>query len=136
MTDVISAQIPLALAGAADKEWVETDPGMAWSKLLWTDVETGSWASLLHWNKGYTAPPHVHLHDAHFFMLSGRIAVRDAEFGPGDYGYEPKGAVHDATTTLEDCVYFIVNNGPIQIMANEETGKPAYVVSSRDMVAA
>lgn len=134
MTDMIEAKIPLALAGAADKEWVETDPGRAWSKMLWMDLEAGSWASLLRWAKGYKAPPHVHLHDAHFFMLSGRIAVRDAEFGPGDYGYEPKGAVHDETTALDDCVYFILNNGPIQIMANEATGKPAYTVDIRDMV--
>jgi quercetin dioxygenase-like cupin family protein len=121
MADTIEAQIPLALAGAADKEWVETDPGKAWLKLLWTDPETGGAASLLRWAKGYTAPPHVHLHDAHFIMLSGRIKVRDAEYGPGDYGYEPKGAVHDATTTLEDCVYFFVSNGPISFEADPAT---------------
>lgn len=63
---------------------------MAWLKHLWADPETEKSASLIRWNKGYTAPPHVHLHDAHFIMLSGRIAVRDAEYGPGDYGYEPR----------------------------------------------
>jgi len=114
MTEMIAAQIPLALAGAADKQWVETHPGMAWLKQLWADPETEKSASLIRWTKGYTAPPHVHLHDAHFIMLSGRIAVRDVEYGPGDYGYEPAGAVHDATTTLEDCVYFFISNGPIR----------------------
>jgi hypothetical protein len=52
MTDLLEIKIPLALAGAAEKRWIETDPGRAWSKLLWTDVEAGSWANLLRWQKG------------------------------------------------------------------------------------
>ncbi|MBM3595738.1 MAG: DUF4437 domain-containing protein [Alphaproteobacteria bacterium] len=83
-------------------------------KYLWADPEAEKSASLIRWKKGYTAPPHVHPHEAHFIMLSGRIAVRNAEYGRGDYGYEPAGAVHDATTTLEDCVCFFVSNGPIR----------------------
>ena len=122
MSEMIAAQIPMALAGAADKEWVETDPGKAWSKLLWADPETGRSAHLLRWAQGYTAPPHIHEDDAHFLMLSGRIKVRDDEYGPGDYGYEPKGAIHDATTTLEDCVYFFLSNGPVRFEADEATG--------------
>jgi quercetin dioxygenase-like cupin family protein len=115
MEELLETKISLALAGAADKPWVELTPGQAWSKQLWADPATSRSATLLRWKKGYVAPPHVHLADAHFLMLSGRIKVRDAEYGPGDYGYEPAGAVHDATTTLEDCVYFFIANGPIQM---------------------
>ena len=37
MTEMIAALIPLALAGAADKEWVETDPGMRMCQALVKD---------------------------------------------------------------------------------------------------
>jgi anti-sigma factor ChrR (cupin superfamily) len=136
MDELLETRIPLALAGVADKPWVETDPGQAWSKLLWADLEGGGWASLLKWKKGYVAAPHVHLADAHFFMLSGTIKVRDGVYGPGDYGYEPAGAVHDATSTLEDCVYFFISNGRVRIEANAETGTPAFEIGVADIVAA
>jgi len=136
MEELLETRIPLALAGAADKPWVETDPGQAWSKLLWADLEGGGWASLLKWKKGYVAAPHVHLADAHFFMLTGTIKVRDGVYGPGDYGYEPAGAVHDATSTLEDCVYFFISNGRVRIEADAATGTPAYEIGVADIVAA
>ena len=136
MEELLETRIPMALAGAADKPWVETDPGQAWSKLLWADLEGGGWASLLKWKKGYVAAPHVHLADAHFFMLSGTIKVRDGVYGAGDYGYEPAGAVHDATSTLEDCVYFFISNGRVRIEADEATGTPAYEIGVADIVAA
>lgn len=136
MEELLETRIPLALAGAADKPWVETDPGQAWSKLLWADLEGGGWASLLKWKKGYVAAPHVHLADAHFFMLTGTIKVRDGVYGPGEYGYEPAGAVHDATSTLEDCVYFFISNGRVRIEADAATGTPAYEIGVADIVAA
>ena len=135
MEELLEAKIPLALAGAAHKKWVEGAPGQAWSKLLWADAEAGSWATLYRWKKGYVAPPHVHLADAHLFVLTGKLQVRDGVYGPGDYGYEPKGAVHGATTTLEDCVYFFLCNGPIRMDADETAGTPAYEVTCAQVMA-
>ena len=80
-------------------------------------------------------PPHVHLADAHFLILTGKIQVREGVYGPGDYGHEPKGAVHGATTTLEDCVYFFLSNGPIRMDANAATGTPAYEVTCAAVIA-
>ena len=133
---MLDARIPLALAGAAQKKWIETDPGQAWSKLLWADEDAGRWASLLRWKKGYVAAPHVHLADAHFFVLTGSIQVRDGVYGAGDYGYEPAGAVHGATTTLEDCVYFFLCNGPVRIDVDAAAGTPAYEIAVREIMAA
>ncbi len=126
MDELLETRIPLALAGAADKPWVETDPGQAWSKLLWADLDGGGWASLLKWKRGYVAAPHVHLADAHFLMLTGKIKVRDTVYGPGEYGYEPAGAVHGATTTLEDSVsiFFISNGRKCGSKRNDATGTP------------
>lgn len=52
MQEELQLTIPLALAGAADKPWVETVPGKAWSKLLWADAAAGVWATLYWWKKG------------------------------------------------------------------------------------
>ena len=37
-------------------DWIETTPGQAWMKILWTGSETGTWAVILKWAKGYAAP--------------------------------------------------------------------------------
>jgi anti-sigma factor ChrR (cupin superfamily) len=135
MEQLIQSQIPLALAGAAQKKWVENVAGQAWSKLLWADAEAGAWATLYFWKQGYVASPHIHVGDAHLMVLSGKLQVRDGVYGPGDYGYEPKGAVHGATTTLEDCVYFLVCNGPIRMDGDAAAGRPPYEVTCADVIA-
>ena len=135
MNEMLNVQISLSLAGAADKKWAESIPGQTWTKLLWADPEIGSYATLLRWRKGFVAPPHTHLSDAHFLMLTGRIQVRDGIYGPGDYGYEPKGAVHDTTTTLEDCVYLFICNGVTVMAEDKASGRPSYAVSCADVIA-
>ncbi|MGK2872256.1 MAG: cupin domain-containing protein, partial [Alphaproteobacteria bacterium] len=102
-----------SLARSSQMDWIETDPGQAWMKVLWTGPETGRWAVLLKWKKGYVAPPHKHLSAAHAFILSGRLQVRDGTLETGDYTYEPNGMVHGATTALEDTTYLFICDGPV-----------------------
>ena len=97
----------------ADEPWIETSPGMAWTKVLWTGPESGRWVALYRWNKGYVAPPHKHLSDAHTYILKGRLQVRDGVLEAGDYDYEPNGVLHGATTALEDTEYLFVCEGPL-----------------------
>ena len=80
-------------------------------KVLWTGPETGAWAALFRWYKGYVAPPHKHLSPAHVYVLSGKLQVRDGILEAGDYVYEPNGMVHGATTALEDTDYLFICNG-------------------------
>ena len=65
----------------AKEPWIETEPGKAWMKVLWTGAETGRWVALFRWKKGYVAAPHKHLSDAHTFILKGKLQVRVR--GPG-----------------------------------------------------
>ncbi len=102
-----------SLARSSQMDWIETDAGMAWMKVLWTGPETGRWAVLLKWKKGYVAPPHKHLSAAHAFILSGKLQVRDGTLETGDYTYEPNGMVHGATTALEDTTYLFICDGPV-----------------------
>jgi anti-sigma factor ChrR (cupin superfamily) len=96
----------------ASEPWIEQGPLSA-MKLLWTGAETGGWAVLLRWKKGYVAPPHKHLSASHTYILSGRLKVRDGTYEAGDYVYEPNGVLHDATEALEDTVYLFICNGPL-----------------------
>jgi len=97
----------------ADEPWIETEPGKAWMKVLWTGPETGRWAALFRWNKGYVAAPHKHLSDAHTYILKGCLKVRDGVLNAGDYDYEPNGVLHGATEALEDSEYIFICDGPV-----------------------
>ena len=98
---------------ASQMEWLETTPGQAWMKILWTGSESGAWAVRLKWAKGYVAPAHKHLAPAHTFIIKGKLQVRDAVLETGDYDYEPNGVLHGATTALEATEYLFICNGAV-----------------------
>ena len=103
----------------ADEPWIETQPGMAWIKVLWTGPETGRWAALFRRKKGYVASPHKHLSDAHTYVLKGKLQVRDGVLNAGDYDYEPNGVLHDETVALEDTGYLFICDGPVVFFDDE-----------------
>ena len=103
----------------ADEPWIETEPGKAWMKVLWTGAETGRWAALIRWSKGYIAAPHKHLSDAHTYIIRGSLRVRDGILNTGDYDYEPNGVLHGATEALEDTEYLFICDGPVLFYDDE-----------------
>lgn len=108
----INDQLADIIVRATDP-WVEQEKDMAWIKVLWTGEESGRWAALFRWNKGYVAAPHKHLSAAHTFILKGKLQVRDGVLNAGDYDYEPNGVLHGATTALEDTEYLFICDGPV-----------------------
>ncbi len=110
-----------SLAKSSDMAWIPNadDPERASMKILWTGAETGTWAVLLKWKKGYSAPPHKHLSAAHTFVLSGKLQVRTGTLEAGDYLYEANGMVHGATTALEDTEYLFICNGAVLFFNDE-----------------
>ncbi len=115
----VNSELMDTLARSSEMEWIETAPGQAYMKILWLGPETGRWAVLLKWTKGYVAPPHKHLSAAHTFVLSGKLGVRDGVIGAGDYVYEPNGMVHGATTALEDTEYLFICDGPVLFFGDD-----------------
>ena len=109
----LNSELMDTLARSSEMDWIETEPGKAYMKVLWTGAESGRWAALFKWKKGYVAQPHKHLSAAHTFILSGKLQVRDGMLNAGDYVYEPSGMVHDATTALEDTEYLFICDGPV-----------------------
>ena len=105
-----------ALVQASKTEWIPQpfDPERSFVKILWTGSETGGWAVLLKWKKGFVAPQHKHLSASHTFILSGKLKVRDGILNAGDYIYEPNGMLHGATTALEDTEYLFISTGAVE----------------------
>lgn len=108
----INSEIMDTLVEASKVEWIQTSD-KSFTKVLYTGAETGTWAVLLKWLKGYSAPPHKHLSGSHTFILSGKLQVRDGVLNAGDYVYEANGMLHGETTALEDTEYLFICNGPV-----------------------
>lgn len=102
-----------------EEPWIEQGPLSA-MKVLWTGSESGTWAALFRWKKGFVASPHKHLSASHTFIISGRLKVRDGVFNAGDYVYEPNGVLHGATEALEDTVYLFICNGPLLFFNDDQ----------------
>ena len=109
----------------ATEPWIEQEKDRSWIKVLFTGEESGRWAALFRWKKGYVAPPHKHLSAAHTFILSGKLQVRDGVLNAGDYDYEPNGVLHGATTALEDTEYLFICDGPVLFF--DESGFTSYL---------
>jgi anti-sigma factor ChrR (cupin superfamily) len=98
----------------ADQPWIPMDAeGTSFMKVLFAGAETGRWAVVLRWKKGYVAPPHKHLSAAHTYVLKGKLQIRDDTVEAGDSIYERNGMVHGATTALEDTEYLFICDGPV-----------------------
>lgn len=117
----LNSELMDTLVEASKVEWIPqpNDPENAFMKILWTGAESGGWAVLFRWLKGYTAPQHKHLSASHTFILSGKLQVRDGTLNAGDYVYEPNGMLHGATTALEDTEYLFICNGTVLFYDDE-----------------
>ena len=108
----VNSELMDTLVEASKMEWLQSGE-KSFMKILYTGSESGSWAVLFRWLKGYTAGPHKHLSGSHTFILSGKLQVRDGVLNAGDYVYEPNGMLHGETTSLEDTEYLFICNGPV-----------------------
>jgi len=115
----VNSELMDTLVESSKLDWIETDPGRAYMKILYTGSESGRWAVLLKWMKGYVAAPHKHLSASQTFILKGKLQVRDGTLNVGDYVYEPNGMLHGETTALEDTEYLFICDGPV-LFFNED----------------
>jgi len=98
--------------------WMSLGPG-TWYKLLRASKETGMWSALLKMDAGARFAPHKHLGAAEFYVLKGALEYRAGIARAGDYGYEPLGVEHGATTCAEETVITFTAYGPI-VFYNED----------------
>lgn len=105
--------------------WERTDtPGFpegAMRKLLSIDRKTGIGAALRRHPKGYVEPRHYHTTAAHaIYVLEGKLDMGGVEAGPGHFFHFPVNAAHGPLVALEDSVFLIWTEGPLDI----ELGDP------------
>lgn len=113
------------LVKGGESGWIPNDAeGLSFMKVLFVGEESGQWAVLFRWKKGFVAGPHKHLSAAHTYVLSGKLQVRDGVLEGGDYLYERNGMIHESTTALEDTDYFFLCEGPMVFY--DENGVTGY----------
>jgi quercetin dioxygenase-like cupin family protein len=109
-----------SLIHADDLKWIETPGGNA-LKVLRASEETGWWTALFRAAPGTTNPPHIHLGDAEFYVLSGVLEYRGGVARTGDWIYEPNGAEHEATHHPEETVYLSNVRGAIAFYGKDRS---------------
>jgi hypothetical protein len=123
----VNPELMDTIVRAKGSDWIPMadDPKRAFMKVLFTSPESGRWAALFRWLKGYSAPQHKHLSAAHTYILSGKLQIRDGVLEAGDYEYERNGMIHGATTALEDTEYLFICDGPVLFF--DENGFTSYL---------
>ena len=114
----MEAQPKDILVRSGDLPWQPLGPG-TWYKLLRVSEETGQWSALLKMDPGARFAPHKHLGAADFYVLKGALEYRAGIAREGDYGYEPLGVEHGATTCSEETIITFSAYGPI-VFYNED----------------
>lgn len=121
--------VPVPSAASAQTTAVSTDelrwelsdaPGFpegAERKLLRSDPATGIGSALRRHPKGYTEPRHYHTTAGHsIYIIEGRMTVGDVEAGPGDFFHFPSYTAHGPLTSLDDTVFLIWAEGPLDVV--------------------
>jgi len=104
--------------------WISFSDGIRF-RLLRVSSETGTWTVLFHCLPGSSFASHQHLGAGEYLMLKGKMDVRGGrEAGgvtayAGDYGYEPSGVIHDATSFPEETEFYFTNFGPIAFLDDQ-----------------
>jgi quercetin dioxygenase-like cupin family protein len=115
------------LVRSAELPWIPMEPG-TWFKLLRLSPETGVWSALVRMEPGASFGPHKHLGPAEFFVLQGALHYRGGIAREGDYGYEPIGVEHHATTCKEETLFTFTVHGPMAYLAPD--GSIAWVLDA------
>jgi len=117
------------LVRCKDLPWQPLGPG-TWFKLLRISEETGVWTSLIKMEAGSRFAAHKHLGAAEFFVIKGEFDYRAGTAKVGDYGYEPLGALHGATTCTVESEYVITTYGPIAFLNEDGSVQMMYDFSA------
>jgi anti-sigma factor ChrR (cupin superfamily) len=117
--------------------WAE-DPrilGVAF-KHLWIDLNSGAAAALMKIAQGALLPVHCHYSPSLIYCTKGRFTYEAGSIGPGGFGFEPCGVVHEPEAIDEDAEILIVSFGNSILQFYNPDGSPAGMFSLRDALLA
>jgi len=103
-----------------DQPWLPFSPGVDY-KLCRLDPVMGVWTIMIRMDDGGFFPPHKHLGAGEFYMVKGKLAYRAGSAEAGDYGYEPNGVYHEATTAVGETELLFTNHGAIAFLNEDDS---------------
>ena len=101
-------------------------PGL-YFKYLYVDLEKGADIGLMKLDRGAQLQVHQHLSTAALFCIKGRFSYQPAgSIGPGGFGFEPYGIIHEPdTATEEETIVLTVNTASSLIRFYDKSGNPS-----------
>lgn len=99
-----------------DVPWSALSPGVQ-MRVVHADPVSGRWSAVVHMLPGSRLMPHRHIGASEFFVLEGCGTHPQAgSFQPGDYAWEPAGAVHTEVVAEHDLRLFMVSHGSSEFL--------------------
>ena len=100
-------------------DWVELGEGVKFKLLRYCDV-TGNWVLYVQLQPGVKFGRHQHISPAEFFVTKGLLTFETGEAGPGVYGYESIGEIHEEAAGLEVTEFIYFGHGPVSFIDKDD----------------
>ena len=101
------------LADTKTIPWVTLGEGVKFQLLRYCDV-TGDWVLYVQLQPGVKFARHKHITPAEFFITKGVLKFERGEAGPGVYGYEEIGEIHEEASGEGEVTEFLyIGHGPV-----------------------
>ncbi len=114
MTRTPAARVTRMALG--DVPWSALSPGVQ-MRVVHADPASGRWSALIHMLPASRLIPHRHIGASEFFVFEGSGTHPQAgSFQPGDYAWEPAGAVHTEVLAEQDLRLFMVSHGSSEFL--------------------
>ena len=99
-------------------DWVELGEGVKFKLLRYCDV-TGNWVLYVQLQPGVKFGRHQHFSPAEF-LTKGLLTFETGEAGPGVYGYESIGEIHEEAAGLEVTEFIYFGHGPVSFIDKDD----------------
>jgi len=107
---------PRVVVRAQQGDWRRTPfPGIEY-KRLFTDLVSGTVASLVKMAPGAKYPPHRHAAFEHSYVVEGDAVFHDHTLNAGDYEVNGPDTDHSPITTKNGCIVLVIHNRADQFL--------------------
>lgn len=108
------------LADINQIDWVPLGEGVKFKLLRYCDV-TGDWVLYVQLQPGVKFARHKHITPAEFFITKGVLKFERGEAGPGVYGYEEIGEIHEEASGEGEVTEFLyIGHGPVSYIDKDD----------------
>jgi hypothetical protein len=116
-------------SGNADEPERKLPPGHVPLQSDVTTMTAPDGATMVIRNSSGDAPPHFHLKQTFFYILSGKMIIRDREYPAGTWGLEPYGAIH-LKTQFGPCEYLSWSQPGVALLIDDPDNIPQWILDA------